>query len=219
MTGSRSSCRYAGIVLLVLCVSTHPVEPVSRYHIAADDSELRILVYRAGALAKLGHNHVVSTRDLAGEVVLGQSPDASSFKLQFPVASLQVDDAALRAEEGAEFATAVDADDSEGTRRNMLGSRLLDADVHSHIHIVSSTISGEFPNAVVTAVLTVKGKEHELLVPVSINTFDGGLIAIGRLRINHEDIGLAPFQAGFGALRVADDLLVKFRIVAKTDGT
>ncbi len=214
MTG-RLSCRYAGVVFILLSVSVHAAEPASRYRVATDDSELRILVYRAGALAKLGHNHVVSSRDLSGEIVLGPSPEASSFNLEFPVATFEVDDADMRAEEGSEFSTTVDSQDSEGTRRNMLGPKLLDADSYSHIRIASSTISGEFPNVVITAVLTVKGSEHELLVPVSINSFDGGLIAIGRVRLGHKDIGLVPFQAGFGALRVADELLVKFRIVAK----
>lgn len=219
MTGTRSSCRYAGVVLLLLSFSGHAVEPASRYRIASDDSELRILVYRAGALAKLGHNHVIATRNLSGEIILGTAPGGSSFDLEFPVASLEVDDADLRAEEGPEFSSAVDAEDSAGTRRNMLGPKLLDADTHSQIQITSSTIKGDFPNVVVTVVLTVKGSEHELLVPASINTFDGGLIAIGRLRIGHEDIGLTPFQARFGALRVADELLVKFRIVAREKGT
>ncbi len=103
-------------------------------------------------------------------------------------------------------------------RGHYVGPKPLDADRHSHLHIASSTITGDFPNVVATVVVTVKGSEHELRVPVSINTFDGGLIAIGRVRISHKEIGLAPFQAGLGALRVADELLVKFRIVAKTEG-
>ena len=215
MTG-RLSCRYTGFVFVLLATSVHAVEPASRYRIATDDSDLRILVYRAGALAKLGHNHVVYSRDLSGEVVLGPSPEESSFSLEFPVATLEVDDAEVRAEEGAEFSSTVDAHDREGTRRNMLGPKLLDADAFSHIHIASSTISGDFPKVIMTVVLTMKGNEHELLVPASINTFDGGLIVIGRVRVSHNDIGLVPFQAGLGALRVADELLVKFRIVAKS---
>ncbi len=219
MTGCRTSCRYAGFVLLLLGASSHAVEAASQYRIATDGSELRILVFRAGALARLGHNHVVSTRGLSGEIVLGPSPEASSFHLEFTVTSLDVDDADVRADEGPEFSSAVNVQDIEGTRRNMLGPKVLDAEAHDRVRIASSSISGDFPNVVTTVVLTVKGSEHELLVPVSINTFDGGLIAIGRVRISHEDIGLAPFQAGFGALRVADEMLVKFRIVARTEGT
>jgi hypothetical protein len=51
-------------------------------------------------------------------------------------------------------------------------------------------------------------------LPVSVNTFDRGLVAVGRIRISHADIGLRPFQAGLGTLRVADELQLKFRVVA-----
>lgn len=217
MMGNRACCRFAGILLILLGVSADAVEPATRYRIVADDSELRILVYRDGALARLGHNHVVSARDLSGTIILGQSPDESSFEFEFAVASLTVDDAEMRVEEGPEFSSSVDADDIDGTRRNMLGPKLLDVETHDRIGIESSAISGEFPNVLATVHVTVKGNRHKLQVPVSVNTFDGGSIAVGRVRISHEDIGLTPFRAGFGALRVADELLVKFRIVGRTE--
>jgi polyisoprenoid-binding protein YceI len=96
----------------------------------------------------------------------------------------------------------------------MLGSNLLDAAEHESIRIESSRIGGEFPNLEVTAGVTVKGTQHELQLPVSVNTFDRGLVAVGRIRISHADIGLRPFKAGLGTLRVADELQVKFRVVA-----
>jgi hypothetical protein len=50
----------------------------SRFRIDAARSELRILVYRAGPLARLGHNHVLRVRDLQGEnaILIGESDPA-----------------------------------------------------------------------------------------------------------------------------------------------
>jgi hypothetical protein len=214
MMGYRTVCRHAGVAFLLFGIGAGAAGPDATYRIVPEQSELRILVYRAGALAKLGHNHLVVIRDLSGDVVLGQTPADSSFRIEFSVDDLIVDDAVARSEEGPGFEGDVDADDIDGTRRNMLGSKLLDAAEHESIRIESSRIGGEFPNLEVTAGVTVKGTQHELQLPVSVNTFDRGLVAVGRIRISHADIGLRPFQAGLGTLRVADELQLKFRVVA-----
>jgi hypothetical protein len=199
---------------LLFGIGADAAGPDATFRIVPEQSELRILVYRAGALAKLGHNHLVVMRDLSGDIVMGQTPAESSFRIEFSVDDLIVDDAEARSEEGPGFEGDVDADDIDGTRRNMLGSNLLAAAEHESIRIESSRISGVFPNLEVTAGVTVKGTRHELLLPVSVNTFDRGLVAVGRIRLSHADIGLKPFQAGLGTLRVADELQVKFRVVA-----
>src|SRR5579859_4881510 len=83
-------------------------------------SEIRLLVYRAGPLARFGHDHVV-TGPVSGEVRAGDSAAGSGFRLEIPVASLAVDPAPARSEEGKEFAAAVSAQARQGTRANMLG--------------------------------------------------------------------------------------------------
>ena len=99
------------------------------YRIDPARSELRILVYRAGALARFGHNHVLISRALDGEVRLA-APGVfigGTFDASLAVASFAVDEPAARHDEGAEFATEPSATDVEGTRRNLLGSGVLDA--------------------------------------------------------------------------------------------
>ena len=61
-------------------------------------SDLRILVYRGGELARFGHNHVVSSDDLQGFVLHADDMQASRFDLFLPLDRLIVDDPAIRAE-------------------------------------------------------------------------------------------------------------------------
>ena len=77
--------------------------PGKLYRVDGSRSELRILVYRAGPLARLGHNHVMVNRSLSGTVNLADAPDASEFRLIVPVAGFVVDDAQARHEEGSDF--------------------------------------------------------------------------------------------------------------------
>src|SRR5690348_10758175 len=92
------------------------------YEILPQSSLLTILVYRGGALASAGHNHVIASHDLSGTIYVPPELLQSSFEVHVPVATLTVDEAALRAQQpAAEFPADVSESAKEGTRRNMLG--------------------------------------------------------------------------------------------------
>lgn len=200
-------------LLLLLAAAETPAAGV-RYGIVTDDSELRVLIWRAGPLAGFGHNHVAVSRALSGTVVLADPVSESAVELEFPVSSLELDEPSVRAGEGPAFEGVIAEDDIAATRRNMLGPGLLAADEHPSIRIESTSVTGALPDLAITARVTVRGEAHALDVPVSVNTFDGGLVAIGRLRFSHAAVGLEPFRVALGSLRVADELVVEFRIVA-----
>ena len=74
-------------------------------------STLRILTYRGGKLAHLGHNHLIASRDLWGYGALAKTLDASRFALCVPVHSLIIDDPQLRAAAGEAFTEEVNDSD------------------------------------------------------------------------------------------------------------
>src|SRR5688572_5485429 len=64
-----------------------------RYVVDAAQSDFHWLVYKAGALARLGHNHTIAAGDLTGNVAVDRSNLAASrFELEFSAANLVVDD-------------------------------------------------------------------------------------------------------------------------------
>src|SRR5687767_4439759 len=73
------------------------------YRIDPQASALHILVYRGGRFAKLGHNHVVSSKSLSGRVWMHRELAQSGFEIAFPVADLIVDDPDARRAAGSEF--------------------------------------------------------------------------------------------------------------------
>ena len=104
-----------------------PAATASR-HYTTGSSHLRVRAYRDGPLARLGHNHVVTSTDIVGELDLAEPLAASRFMLRLPLESLQVDLAAERAAAGPDVDTPVPDDDRAGTRSNMLGAAPLDAE-------------------------------------------------------------------------------------------
>ena len=104
------------------------------YEILPQSSLLTLLVYRGGALASAGHNHVIASHDLSGSIFIPPEILQSSFEIHIPVATLTVDEEALRAQEpAADFPADVSASAKEGTRRNMLSEALLDAEHNPEI--------------------------------------------------------------------------------------
>lgn len=186
----------------------------STYRVSAEDSELAILVFSAGMLGGLGHNHVITSNEVTGTVVLGTSPADSSLDLTLAVDSLVVDDPEARTKAGSVFEGTVADDDRQGTRENMLGDKLLNAEKYGEIHVVSKRISGEFSDMTVEAEITVKGEQHDISLPVRATIYNDRIVAIGRAHISHEELGLSPFSAAFGTLRVSDEMSLKYRIVA-----
>jgi len=62
-------------------------ERIDHYRVDDEASQVLILVYRDGRMARLGHNHVLRVRQLSGEVVVPKDTVNTTFTLEFPVAA------------------------------------------------------------------------------------------------------------------------------------
>lgn len=179
------------------------------------ESEVAVLVFRDGPLAQLGHNHVVATTALSGRIELRDPLTASSLSLDLPLEFLDVDDPARRRQAGDGFPDNLTEADRAGTRRNMLGPALLDAARFPVIRLQSIAIKGAGTAFLVRASAEVAGGVREITVPVHLELDDTGLVAHGEFALTHAELGLTPYSAALGALRVREDLRVSYRIVAR----
>jgi polyisoprenoid-binding protein YceI len=185
------------------------------YEVRPELSELRIVVYPDGPLARFGHAHVIGGKAIRGRVVLAEVFEDSALKLEIDTRLLDVDRPAWRAAEGldAEMEPAAIA----GTQRNMRSPALLDVERYPTILIESIGISGPRWQPDIEARITLRGQARELLVPVTLDLDDQRLIATGRIVLRQSEFGIEPFSAAGGSLRVADEILIRFRIVAEAD--
>jgi hypothetical protein len=207
-----------------------PEESISRpglppgrvYRIDENQSELRILVYRAGPLAHFGHNHVIVNHAIRGAVNLADVPGDSVFRLTVPVAGFVVDDAQARREEGADFAGDIPDDAKSGTLHNMLSAALLNADAFPLIAVRSVAGSGAGAASgagalTATVAISVAGFESTVDVPLTLHLDSRRLSATGSLDVRQSTLGLTPFSLMLGALQVQDAMTIKFEIVALPD--
>jgi hypothetical protein len=189
------------------------------YDIVPTESLLTVLVYRAGALAAAGHNHVIASHTLAGTIYLPGELRAASFEVRVAVDALTVDEPELRAQQpGGDFPPDVSESAREGTRRNMLGPALLDAAEYPEIVLRALGLAADpagAPGSLTAHIDTeVRGQHRTIEVPVHYQIAGDTLTVTGAAPVRQSELGLTPFSALMGALAVADGMHVSFRIVA-----
>jgi hypothetical protein len=224
------------IAVLVLsvaaCAARHPrpVTPQPRpeaalqslpapgeYPIDSGGSELRLLVYRAGPLSNLGHNHVMVNRAVTGRVQIGAGVSASSFSLSMRADGFVVDDAQSRQEEGGDFPGDIPQDAKAGTRRNMLGSAVLNAAEFPDITVKSASLTGTLSELNADLEISAAGHTSRITVPLSLQGDAHHFIAAGSTELRQTALGLIPYSLLHGALQVQDAMQLKFKITVSTN--
>jgi YceI-like domain len=191
------------------------IEGATLYRVNAAASQVDILVYRGGTFARLGHNHVMTSKTVSGRVWLHSQLDRSGFELMFPVAELIVDDAAARRAAGPEFPPDIPPDDKEGTRKNMLRAEVLDAVQFPQISLQAVRVSGSQQAPQITTRITIKNASRDIEVPAQVSIAGSRLTATGEFDIQQTNFAIKPFSVAMGAIAVKDQLHIKFTLVAE----
>jgi polyisoprenoid-binding protein YceI len=182
-------------------------------------------VRAAGPLAPLGHAHVLRATKLEGELWLAEPLEHSRLQLRVPVESISVDDPQARAAAGGEFAQPLPEEARRGTREHLLGERQLDAVHFPQILLEAASLQvaqGDVAAGEGSLALrvTLRDRSTVLAVPVAWEQGAGEqgtrvLRARGQFTLSQSALGIEPYSVGGGALRVADEVDVRFEIVAR----
>jgi hypothetical protein len=173
------------------------------YRVEPGDSLVVVRVYRGGRLPKLGHDHVVSSREPRGFI----DADKGRADLYVSVESLAVDDPAQRAAAG--FESTPSESDIAGTRSNML-EKVLEAERFPFVVLRVRALEQD----AVQAELSLHGVTRALRFPAKIAVGAERIEVSGSFAINQTDFGIAPFSVFGGALAVQDRIDLSFAIRA-----
>lgn len=201
--------------------AVEPAAPVhsTRYVVASEESLVVVVAHRGGALATFGHNHVIASRHLLGTVDLAEPRESSRFELRMPVELLTVDEPALREGRGEDFPPEVPQGAREDTRTNMLGADLLEGEAYPAVLVRGRGLRRAGEDWLVRLEVTVRGHASELEVPVKLVESAGMLDIRSSFEVTQSGLGLTPFSAMLGALKVEDALGVEVRLVARAVAT
>ncbi|HEX7047971.1 MAG TPA: YceI family protein [Gammaproteobacteria bacterium] len=184
----------------------HVVDPTASY--------VRVLVWRDGALSAFGHNHVLIA-PVSGKVHVGETAARSGFDLAINVKGFVVDPAKARAEEGEAFASDVSDEARLGTRENLLGEDVLNADCYPRIGMRSVSLNGPRRNPEIVARLTLHGVTRDIEFPAEVFVQEDRVTVLANFTILQSDFGIEPFSVFGGGLSVRDAVDVRVKLVAR----
>jgi YceI-like domain len=167
-----------------------------------------IEVRRGGSLARLGHDHVVASHDLAGFV----APDEGRADLWLPLDTLTVDEPALRAKAGLD--TEPSAEDIAGTRSNMMG-RVLETNRHPHALIAASDLGSGGSSIRLRIDITLHGTTRSFETGAEFDRTEDEWSVSGAIAMDQSEFGIVPLSVLGGAIAVQDRMNLSYRIRAR----
>lgn len=182
------------------------------YRLDAAGSSLDIVVRREGPLARFGHDHVVSAPALEGFLLLDETGAGSRADLRFRLDDLAIDTAEAR--EKYRLETVPDEKAIDGTRSNLM-EHVVDARQWPFVTVRFDDFSAQqdYYSAMVT--VTINGSRSGSRQPFRLQASDETVRVEGSLILRQTDLGLEPFSALGGGLRVADPLEIHFRLTGR----
>jgi len=189
------------------------------YRVDAETADIRILVRPAGALARMGHSHVIAVAELEGTIFVYPDDQPSHFDLLIPVQALIVDDPVLRQEEGGKFSKKLSTRGVAGTRKNMLGKRVLNAKEYPEIKLTGTVHSDDGTKLLLDLSIELLGRVVEMQIPTTLGLDGDTLEVSGTFQLSHDALGMRPFSTALGTLGVADVMDVKYHIRAQRTQT
>jgi len=176
-------------------------------------SNIRIYVFRAGAAARVGHNHVLTAPRFAGFLAWPADGNAASaqFELDFALADLLIDPPGSRDGLGRAFASTVPPEAIAAARANMLGEDNLQAARYPRLRVRSLQVTGEAPKLMARVAVELHGQTREQWVALNVTGLPAASWrADGRLVLRQSDFGVRPFSVLGGLIAVQDEVMIEF---------
>lgn len=174
-------------------------------------TQIDIVVRRDGPLARFGHDHVVTVRDPEGLLLFDETGPDSRAALRFRLDNLVVDSAEARARH--ELDTDPDAADIEGTRKNLL-EHVLDAGQWPWATLGLTGFERQEDHYSAMLTVAISGSSYTGRQPFHVHRAVDRVRVDGLIILRQTELGIEPFSALGGGLRVADPLEIHFRIEA-----
>lgn len=183
------------------------------YRLDAQRSRIDVVARSDGPLARFGHDHAVVVATPEGFLLLDAGPDRPSparADLRFDLRRLEVDPPDARSRHSLE--SAMSESDVEGTRRNLL-EKVLDPGGAPWVTLDLDGFRVQGEQASASVAITLQGRRYSQRPSFRMRFEERRLIVEGSFVLRHSELGLTPYTAFGGGLRVADPLEIHFFLV------
>ncbi len=202
--------RSAMLAGLLVCCSLAASAQTRTYTIVAAESSFWVFVGKAGLLSGLAHDHEIGVKSFGGRATIPQAGAAGgALTLEIDARSLAVLDRKPSEEDKKKIAASMHND-------------VLESQKYPGIRFQSVSVSGLKPagenvySLTLEGDLTLHGVTKRIAIPLTLTVAPQELRAVGKYTLRQTDYGIKPYSAAGGTIKVKNDVVVHFNIVAKT---
>jgi polyisoprenoid-binding protein YceI len=157
----------------------------------------------------LAHDHEIGVKSFTGRIVVPESgASGGSLELDIDAKSLAVLDQKVSEEDRKKIFDAMHNEVLESAKHQKITFKSVSvSDVkQTGNDAYSFTLSGD---------LTLRGVTKRIAVPVALTITPQQLRATGKYTLKQTDFGIKPYSAAAGTIKVKNEVVVNFSIVAK----
>jgi len=181
------------------------------YRLEPGATQIDVVVRRDGPLARFGHDHVLSVGRPEGFLHLDDQQAAGRADLRFRIDQLTVDSQVARDRYGLD--TNPDDDAVRATRKNLM-EHVVDAERWPWATLVMEEFQQQGGHYSAVLSIGINGASHTSRQPFRLNRAGDGIVVEGFFMLHQTELGIEPFSALGGGLRVADPMEIHFHIEA-----
>jgi polyisoprenoid-binding protein YceI len=195
--------------LLLLTVFAIGQSRTRTYTIVPSESSFWVLAGKTGLFSALAHDHEIGVKSFSGRVVVpAAGAGAGSLEMEVDAPSLEV----------------LDKKPSEEDKKkifNSMHTEVLESAKFQKITFKSVSVSdvkqtgNDAYSFVVNGDLSLHGVTKRIAVPAAATVTPQQLRATGKYTLKQTDYGIRPYSAAGGTIKVKDEVVVNFDIVAK----
>ncbi len=203
---------FAVIVCLICLSSSSDAQRGHTYKIVTAESSLSVFVAKAGLFSAFAHDHNIGVKSFSGSVTVPESGPATlvggALALDIEAKSLTVLDQKVSDKDRAEITSS-------------MHNAVLESEKYPKITFKSASVSGlkqmgeNSYSFTVNGDLTLHGTTKRIAVPVSATITPQQLRATGKYTLRQTDFGIKPYSAAGGAVKVKDEVVINFSIIAR----
>src|SRR5574341_175859 len=179
------------------------------YTIVPSESSFWVFVGKAGLFSALAHDHEIGVKSFSGRVVAPEAgASGGALELDIEAKSLAVLDKKVSEEDRKKIFDAMHNEVLESAKHQKIAFKSVSvSDVkQTGNDSYSFTLNGD---------LTLHGVTKRIAVPVNATITPQQLRATGKYTLKQTDYGIKPYSAAGGTIKVKNEVVVNFNIVAK----
>jgi polyisoprenoid-binding protein YceI len=199
--------------LFVISLAATAQTNTRTYAISADDSNVWVFVGKAGFFSVLGHDHEIGIKSFI-----------KSFSGRIDVPQLGASGGSLEIDIETKSFVVLDKEASEKDRAkifNAMHNDVLESEKFQKITFRSVSVSDLKPTGegsyslTLNGDLTLHGVTKRIAIPATVTITPEQLRAVGKYTLKQTDYGIKVYSAGAGTVKVKNEVVVNFNIVAK----